>query len=721
MKSPYATVAPALRERGYSVIALAGGQKYPTIKQWTRFCVIKPDESDHLHWMASPDANIGLCLGPSSGVVAVDFDNDIDGLHASIYPLLPPSPVIKRGKKGFTAFYKYSGEQSEQFSKNGEVVFEILSKGRQTVLPPSIHPETGQPYKYDLTPLADFYAHDLPAIPSDVLAHIRNTYFPRVIHQPKPLSRLPSDSDDIMDCLTYIPADISRDEWLRVMFAIKDSLGDDGYSVFDRWSATGSKYKGPKDTQTTWLSAKREGITVNTLHYYSYHYGRPKPQPTIEQLVEIIPGGNLSPDLPKSVPVHLLNAPGLVGKLLNYIESSAIYPQPLLSLAAAISFAGAIYGHRIQSETGLRTNFYTLGVAPSGAGKDHARKVISRICADLVYTDLLSGDPASGAGLLTSLTENKDNPGVRMILWDEFGKVLSLISEPRAPAHLKEIENILMTLYSSASSFYVGKQYANRDKKSPRHDIDQPCLNIYGTTVPSRFYESITSGHALDGFLARLLVFESEEYALEPLPDRKLTETPEPLLSKLTAILKMSKNNAPEGNVSTVTTICPLTISYDDDARKLINDFQRLCRQRCFDNQKSSVSSVYARAAENAIKLALVAHEGDSIPLPVMQWAIEVATHCARRLIVSVHERISSTQAEADIKKLLRVFIENPNRWLTKAEVTVKSQWCQPSARRNDYLAQLVETGQIQSETIQKNSRATLAYGLFQKNTPQEF
>src|SRR5688572_33399805 len=73
--------------------------------------------------------------------------------------------------------------------------------------------------------------------------------------------------------------------------------------------------------------------------------------------------------------------PGLVGLIARHILASSVYPLPPLALGAAIALAGAVMANKVKTDTGLHTNFYTLGVADSGGGKDHARRVCRAILA----------------------------------------------------------------------------------------------------------------------------------------------------------------------------------------------------------------------------------------------------------------------------------------------------------------------------------------------------
>ena len=61
--------------------------------------------------------------------------------------VLPPTPWVRRGAKGEVRIYRYAGERTTRIKDaDGKMICEILSKGTQIVLPPSIHPDTGREY-----------------------------------------------------------------------------------------------------------------------------------------------------------------------------------------------------------------------------------------------------------------------------------------------------------------------------------------------------------------------------------------------------------------------------------------------------------------------------------------------------------------------------------------------------------------------------------------------
>ncbi|MES0134496.1 phage/plasmid primase, P4 family [Mesorhizobium sp. M0016] len=146
--SIFADNAPLYWAKGLPAIPLIKGEKRPAINRWQLFADTKPSQEemdvwvDHFH-----DGNIGMPMGPSSGLVAIDIDTDDPKIIHVLNGLLPPTPWTRVGKKGMVKIYRFVGERTCRIKhSDGTMICEILSKGTQIVLPPSIHPETKRPY-----------------------------------------------------------------------------------------------------------------------------------------------------------------------------------------------------------------------------------------------------------------------------------------------------------------------------------------------------------------------------------------------------------------------------------------------------------------------------------------------------------------------------------------------------------------------------------------------
>ncbi|HEX2337257.1 MAG TPA: DNA polymerase, partial [Hyphomicrobiaceae bacterium] len=159
----YAQCAEVLVERGYATIPIMAGSKAPgfycaglwvPLLGWQRRYLHgrTPNYMDHNLW-GSGNAGIGVVGGKAShGLVAIDIDTDDPAIKVAIVKVLPPTPVRKIGAKGETAFYFGPDIMtSRSWNIDGKRVCDLIADGRQTVLPPTIHPDTGCPYRW-LTP-----------------------------------------------------------------------------------------------------------------------------------------------------------------------------------------------------------------------------------------------------------------------------------------------------------------------------------------------------------------------------------------------------------------------------------------------------------------------------------------------------------------------------------------------------------------------------------------
>lgn len=187
---------------GLNVIPCIG--KNPIIEDWSRYCKIDIEDDTLDSWEKKhPNHNIGMPLGPQSGIVAFDLDylfelvwsekskitkeqfdkiksqveSEHEQIKKEIIAMLPPSPCVKIGKDGkWCYFYRPKGEfQTISVDRYGIRLFDILWDGRQTILPPSIHPDTGRPYRWINGDLTKHY-EDLPELEWSLVQEIRQRY-----------------------------------------------------------------------------------------------------------------------------------------------------------------------------------------------------------------------------------------------------------------------------------------------------------------------------------------------------------------------------------------------------------------------------------------------------------------------------------------------------------------------------------------------------------------
>lgn len=169
----FANNAPIYWENGLNVIPLITGQKYPEEKGWQRWCrETIPGVLKETWLQQQANGNMGLALGSASGVVVIDIDTTDSNLIDLIRRILPKSPWEKRGAKGVTLAFKDTGGRTFRIKGlDGKTIVEHLAEGTQTVLPPSIHPDTKRPYESNV-PLYQV-KDQLVGLPTDIESKLR--------------------------------------------------------------------------------------------------------------------------------------------------------------------------------------------------------------------------------------------------------------------------------------------------------------------------------------------------------------------------------------------------------------------------------------------------------------------------------------------------------------------------------------------------------------------
>ncbi len=725
--TPLNNILFSLVKRGVSVIPIIPGEKRPGeyvqgkwrgMPEWERYAERLPTEIELEHWANWPLLSIGVLTGEVSGVIALDFDNRPE-IGEEIAAVIPDSPVKKKGAKGYTSFYKYTGQQNRKWSIGGETVLELLSFGRQTLIPPSVHP-TGVEYQW-LSTATLSNTETFPELTDEHLEKIEGIiqkYAPRQeVKRNGTTAAIYGSSgkiEDIQKALSVIPAE-DYHLWIRIGMALHSHMpGTEGFNIWDGWSRKSAKYSEFEMAQK-WNSF--HGVTsvnIATLFYEAQHYGYKWEPERKEHNVQV--GEELhapiqsdedgARDAPEekhgklALPVDLINkAPGLVGKIASWINETSIFVQPALALGCSIAAVGALKAHRVRTETNLRTNMYVVGVAPSGGGKGRAMEQVESLLNAAGLVHLFSGEPVSDSALLKSLRNNR---GRRLLQWDELGIALQEMTATHAASHKASILSVMMKLFSKASGSYRGKEYADHDDKMKRKDLEQPCLCVYGASTPGTFYKALSSAHVVDGFVARLLVMESGD----PYPKRRdigLTEIPPELISAVQAIEKMPTNDKPQGNLDEAINIRPKIMMLEGFARIAFNEAQEVFdseRTKCGD-EIEGLTAVWSRAGEHVMKLALTVEDGDEITTESIIWARDVVLCCTQNLCQVIRTQIADNEYHRALNRVLEMVRKAGKAGISKSNLCRATRSLK-SYERNDILENLMEGDQI--EAIEKST-----------------
>ena len=384
---------------------------------------------------------------------------------------------------------------------------------------------------------------------------------------------------------------------------------------------------------------------------------------------------------PKPLPTGWDQVGGVIADMMTLMAATAKRPQPVLALGASLCAIGALMGRKYRTESNTRSNLYVVGIAESGAGKNHSRVVINELFRKAGLLQYLGGNKiASGSGLLTAIQRQ---PAILFQL-DEFGMFLSAAADrKRSPRYICEILDLMTELYTTSGTTYFGIEYASNQLNNAHRAIHQPCACIYGTTTPIHFWQALQASNVADGSLARFLILESED----DFPDSNelfgTIDPPQDLIDRLLLIHQgggqLSGNLTDVGAIDEVLVdprVVPMTAQARDAFRVL--DHELLGRLRL--SRGTGFSSILARIEENATKLALIRAVSRDAVTPQIEdhdahWGIALSRHCAELTIREATARVSENQVESNHKRALQILRDGDAAGMSKSEFTRRTQF----------------------------------------------
>ena len=737
--SPYREFGERYIDAGYPAIPVARGEKFPgtfvsnewkPTFDWTRFCDRLPTTIEVEFWNAWPDAGVCVALG-YKGLVAIDIDTDDAEIMAAILRTIPDSPVGKKGAKGKTLFYRCNVDDSETrcavksrpFDVKGERVLDLLAHGKETVLPPSIHPN-GRPYHWLGTEtLVDVPVEHLPLLPDNIAELLAVALEPFGYTEPVVREYTQTEGGDSYWRDLNQAALANLGMWVKDLGLPKTRKTGGGYRAVAVWRGVenpnlsfhpeGIKDFGNDDRYTPIdVVMQAKGFDLNeATEWLAEKLGMKaandnvadklcaKADKTAVEVDDDGPTVTLTSDTALS---DLTNPGGVVSDIVDWIVSSSSLPSRELALSATLPFVGALIGRRFASPTDLRTNFYSVALASSGYGKDHARTQLKRLVTAAGLDRFTGPNRFMSASALRNSVMAKPS-SVCMV--DEFGGMMRQINDKKASIHSVLIRSDLLEMFTSASTFFEGASYA----KESAQKIHNPNLCLYGTSTPEDFWASVSSLNTVDGLLPRFLLFN----VTGKRPDREDTgnnvyNVPQSLIDAVQALALAARKN---GNLTNTDNgsmaIKPAIVSYSADAATELARFETFVEEAVSAPESAPILN---RAVEHAIKLALTVSVATNHVDPVitghaMSWAVKLAWLSTCTMIEETGDRISDNQREADMKRILGHIKRAGKDGITEGRIANRCAGIDKK-RRTELLDDLVLAGRIEVREIPGKGRA---------------
>jgi hypothetical protein len=413
-----------------------------------------------------------------------------------------------------------------------------------------------------------------------------------------------------------------------------------------------------------------------------------------EQLAQELSHSNVATTATIEQPHSVIPQRGLLREMVDHIVDTSVRQQPLLALMASIALVGALAGRKYRSPTDLRTNVYMIGLAQTGHGKDHARKIIGSWAYRAGCDEIIGGEKfASGQAMISALVKTPS----RVFMIDEFGLVLQASTIKTAASHQKEVVTNLLSLYSTSNSIYRGTEYANQ-KDRPTEIIVNPNLCIYGTSTHSTFFDALKASDVSSGTVPRLIVVETNTKRPPRQHDPQIGRNDDHIIAGIKRIYEFTGTSG--GNLAGINSgkvmPNPMMVPMMSDVKKAINDLDD-----SFDNGVMTddlTNAVYTRVAENITKLAMIYaisidYLNPIIDMEAYEWARDLVLWSSNLIVNRARENLSENQHESNLKRILVIIKQN--KGITKTALAQKSQWLK-SKERAEILEDLKLSDQIE-------------------------
>lgn len=254
---------------GWHLVPIPLGSKGPLTPGWNKReqCIADPAIAE---WL---DGNIGLAHA-YSGTCAIDVDDMgkatewLAARKVDLHALLNAPDAVRIESRPGRAKLLYKLPVPFPSFNVGGLEFRCAAANGMTVqdvLPPSIHPETGEPYRW-----AGAHWSLLPPLPGDLANVWQSLIGPAREKVANPIKKSRATREDyprLRALLEQHSPDADYQDWIAVGMALHyETQGSDaGLALWNAWSSPGKKYKGIGDLETHWRSFRTDHDNPRTL------------------------------------------------------------------------------------------------------------------------------------------------------------------------------------------------------------------------------------------------------------------------------------------------------------------------------------------------------------------------------------------------------------------------------------------------------------------------
>ncbi|WP_303670399.1 DUF3987 domain-containing protein [Pseudomonas aeruginosa] len=369
--------------------------------------------------------------------------------------------------------------------------------------------------------------------------------------------------------------------------------------------------------------------------------------------------------------------PGNLGRIAQFIYTSALRPVPEVAIAGALGLIAGICGRQWNTNTDSGLNLYINLVARSAIGKEAMHDGVATLQSAMLTKCPTIGEVASfksfasGPALVKALD---DNPCF-VNMHGELGKTLQRMAFDKDGVHTT-LRTEWTKLYSKSGRRSVAGGIAYSSQENNATLSTSVAYSVVGETTPVTFYSCLTSSMMEDGFMSRFLTIE---YAGDRPPRNRQPKTApdEELIQLLVAMATQAEQLA----LSTQWCIVQLIPS----AQHIYDEFEDECDEAInAAGDDESRRQVWNRAALKMLRIACLAavadnHLNPQVTQEHIQWALGLVKRNNELFLTRIDSGDIGTDDHAREQKVLEVC----RRFLTQEKVAERYEKSFESLRRS--------------------------------------
>lgn len=384
------------------------------------------------------------------------------------------------------------------------------------------------------------------------------------------------------------------------------------------------------------------------------------------------------PNATIGVPPHLLTVPGVLGAMVNWVNSTSSKPQPYFAVQAALAFGSVVMGRKFCTTQKNWTNLYFLNIAVSGGGKEHAKTVIEECLRAAGLDQLIGACEYTSDSAIDSLLLDKPT---HISIIDEMGLLLE-VGNSKNNHNGGTARKRLMEMFGRSHSTLTPKAYSTAGlskearKQQSSRAVENPSLTVLGMTTPGTFYNAVGSGSLKDGFLNRFIIVNSD-LGRQPSQDVDYTAPPEDVIrwAKTSRIKGAGDIAHTQIDTQHDTRPEPTVLAFDPAAAQLFKKLDAQCIARMDELEEQGLSEMYVRVREIAMKVSLIVGHScgsDSINAEHAQWAIDYVRFWADRAIVELAANVADNPFSSLCNDVVNLVKQAGAKGITVPELSKK-------------------------------------------------